>query len=155
MKLMSVLCVSIALFLGACGSSSANLTTDTRSSAFATDAEKITFLRRYLHLKTPIQATEFHIVYHDNSGGGVPGPSDYDLRVALLIDQPNLDAWTAGLHPSPESEATQFSWSAEVLPHEARWALTSKPTIYVGDGANELVAVFATEGIILIHSWTT
>src|SRR5262245_8459356 len=86
-------CYAILLLvaLTACGSSGAkgetsqSLTTDTYSAQLTTDAEKIAFLRRYITLYSTVEATEFHIVYHDNAGGAVPAPSDWDMRVALKV----------------------------------------------------------------------
>jgi hypothetical protein len=99
-----VCCVILLLVaLAACGTSgtkdvtSASLTTDTRSAQLATDAEKIAFLHRYITLYSAVEATEFHIVYHDNAGGAVPGPSDWDMRVAVKVAPADVSTWTDGL----------------------------------------------------------
>ncbi|HBW35621.1 MAG: hypothetical protein VR66_05060 [Peptococcaceae bacterium BRH_c23] len=54
----------------------ASLTTDTISTVFSTQEEKLNFLRKYLVLPSMVSSTEFHIVFQDNSKGWVPGPSD-------------------------------------------------------------------------------
>ncbi|MDR0221385.1 MAG: hypothetical protein LBI54_08295, partial [Lachnospiraceae bacterium] len=62
-----------------------NLTTDTWSNSFASKEEKRSFLAEYLVAPSEILDAEYHIVYHDNSTGRVPGPSDWDIRAALVI----------------------------------------------------------------------
>jgi hypothetical protein len=71
-----------------------NMSTDTHSKQFATDPDKIQFLKRYLTFPTAVEAAEFHVVYQDNSGGGIPGPSDWDMQVVLKVAPQNLSAWT-------------------------------------------------------------
>jgi hypothetical protein len=136
---------------GARGETSASLTTDTYSAQFATDAEKITFLRRYITLYSAIEATEFHIVYHDNAAGAVPGPSDWDMRVALNVTPADVSAWTNGLQEA-DSAGIDLSWGTDLLPDASRWAHTSQPRIFQREGV--IVATFASEGVILKHIWT-
>jgi len=158
----SAVCCAILLLvtLVACGTSSArgetsaSLTTDTYSSQFATDAEKITFLRRYLTLYSAIEATEFHIVYHDNAGGAVPGPSDWDMRVTLKVAPANIPAWTSGLQEI-DSAGVDLAWGTDLLPDTSRWARTSRPHIFQRADGGVIIATFAAEGVILKHIWTT
>jgi hypothetical protein len=138
---------------GAGSGTQTSLTTDTRSTQFATDTEKIAFLRRYLTLYSPVEATEFHIVYHDNSGGRVPGPSDWDLRVALLVAPADVPSWTDGLRQIDRASA-DLSWGIDLLPSERRWAHTSDPQVYERESGGVVVAVFAAEGIVLKRIWT-
>ncbi|HEY7020087.1 MAG TPA: hypothetical protein VH349_03150 [Ktedonobacterales bacterium] len=137
---------------GARGETSASLTTDTHSAQFATDAEKIAFLGRYITLYSAIEATEFHIVYHDNAGGAVPGPSDWDMRVALKVAPADVSAWTSGLEEI-DSAGADLSWGTDLLPNTSRWARTSQPRIFQREGV--IVAAFVSEGVILKHIWTT
>jgi hypothetical protein len=139
---------------GAPGGMSASLTTDTRSARFVTDAEKIAFLRRYVALSSSVEATEFHIVYHDNSGGAVPGPSDWDMRVALKVAPADIAAWTSGLQ-EVEGTGVDLSWGTDLLPNMSRWAHVSQPRIYQRAGGGVVVAAYAAEGIILKRMWTT
>jgi hypothetical protein len=158
----SGVCYAILLLVGlvACGTSgargvtSASLTTDTHSAQFATDAEKITFLRRYITLFSAIHATEFHIIYHDNAGGAVPGPSDWDMRAALKVAPADVSAWTDGLQEI-DGAGVDLSWGTDLLPGVSRWARTSPPRVYERAGGGVLVATFASEGVILKRIWTT
>jgi hypothetical protein len=148
-----VLLLTALAACGAPGGASTSLTTDTRSAQFATEAEKIAFLRRYVRLYSPVEATEFHIVYHDNSGGRVPGPSDWDMRVALKVAPADVPAWTGGLRES-DGAGANLSWGIDLFPNEGRWAHTSHPRVYERAGGGVLVAAFAPEGIVLKRIWT-
>ncbi len=128
-----------------------NRSTDTRSSQFATDAEKIAFLQQYLTLPSPVEAAEYHIVYHDNSTGGVPGPSDWDMRVVLRVAPTQLEGWTVDMQPVA-ADAVDLAWGYELLPVDAQWKINSEPTIYTRN--NVIVAVFAPEGILFKRVWT-
>ena len=156
-----VCCVILLLVaLAACGTSgargvtSASLTTDTRSAQLATDAEKIAFLHRYITLYSAVEATEFHIAYHDNAGGAVPGPSDWDMRVALKVAPADVSAWTSGLQEI-DGTGVDLSWGTDLLPDASRWARTSQPRVYERMSGGVIVAAFASEGVILKHIWTT
>jgi len=145
--------------LAACGTPGAgsgtqtSLTTDTRSAQFTTDAEKVAFVRRYLTLFSPVEATEFHIVYHDNSGGRVPGPSDWDMRVALLVAPADVPSWIDGLRQIDRA-SVDLSWGIDLLPNERRWAHTSDPQVYERESGGVIVAVFTPEGLVLKRIWT-
>jgi len=151
------LAVALLAALAACGSpgpgggAGASLTTDTHSAQFATDAEKIAFLRRYLVFASPVEATEFHVVYHDNSGG-VPGPSDWDIHAALKVAPADVSLWTVGLR-QVDAAGVDLSWGDDLLPREARWARASPPKAYERPGEGVLVAAFEPEGIVLKHAW--
>jgi hypothetical protein len=138
---------------GARGDTTTSLTTDTSSGQFATDAEKMAFLRRYVVLSSAVETAEFHILYHDNSGGRVPGPSDWDMRVALNMAPADVSAWTSGLKES-DGAGVDLSPGTEPLPNKSRWAHTSQPQVYQRANSDVIVAVFAAEAIVLKHLWT-
>jgi len=139
---------------GAGGDTGVSLTTDTYSAQFARDAEKFAFLRRYVTLSSAVEATEFHIVYHDNAGGRVPGPSDWDMRVALKVAPADVPAWTSGLHEI-DGAGVDLWWGTDLLPNIPRWARASQPRIYERTEDGVIVATYAPEGVILKHIWTT
>ena len=124
----------------------ADLSTDTRSSEFATDAEKVGFLAQYLKLFSEVEAAEFHIVYYDNSGSRVPGPSEWEMRAAMNVAPEDVALWTKGMQPI-DAGTIDLSWALELLPDEPRWALETEPTVYQR-GAGTTVAIFAKEGIV-------
>jgi hypothetical protein len=120
-----------------------NMSTDTHSKQLATDTDKIQFLKRYLTFPTAVEAAEFHVVYHDNSGGGIPGPSDWDMQVVLKVAPQNLSAWTHNLKMTSQKQDLEWGYS---LAKQRNWKLQSKPKVYTGPG--KIVAVFEKEGFI-------
>lgn len=134
------------------GGAGSNQTTVMRSATLTSDADKIAFLQQYLKLPSPVAATEFQIIYHDNSGGGVPGPSDWDIKAVFKVAPADLPRWTDHMQQVAAGEV-DLDWGYALLPDEARWAVTSQPVLYTGAG--EVVAVFEREGIVFKHIWTT
>ncbi len=132
--------------LAVAGCSESSLTTDTYSSKLNSDRQKIEFITKYLKLPTPIETTEFHIVYHDNSGI-VPGPSDWRIQAIIKTSPSNLKLWTAEMQL--RVQPINLSWGYDLIPkNEHRWKLQSKPKIYQRNNDNTYIAVFEPEGII-------
>jgi hypothetical protein len=134
----------MSLLLVSCAESS--LTTDTSSSKFNNDRQKIEFLTKYLKLPTPIETTEFHIVYHDNSGIP-PGPSDWKIQSIIKTSPSNLKICTEEM--SLRSQSINLDWGYVLIPKDQpRWQLKSKPKVYQRNNENVYIAVFAPEGVI-------
>ena len=145
----------LVLGLTACGGSGkriASKTTDTQSRTFTTDADKIAFLEQYLLLASPIQATEFHIIYHDNESGLIPGPSDWDMQAVMLVEPADLARWVEGMQ-SVSVQEVDLAWANVLVPQDQRWRIISQPAVYEKSGA--LVAIFEQEGIVFKRVWTT
>ena len=139
------------LLISCITSNAANRTTDTRSTQFATDSEKLAFLKQYLTMSSAVEAAEYHIVYHDNSSGGVPGPSDWDIQVVLKMAPEDLILWTVDMQPAAP-EAVELTWGYSLLPAEPRWKIEAQPLVYTR--ANVVVAVFPQAGILFKRVWT-
>ena len=136
------------LFLAAGCSSrpSADLTTDTKSTELTTEGEKIEFLGRYVTFKSAVSQTVFHIIYYDNSGGLVPGPSDWDIRAVMRVE--DVTGWIEG---KTVVDSADFSWAEGLLTDELR--PTSQPIYYTNQTTT--IAVFEPEQIIYFRSTTT
>lgn len=139
----------VALTLVACGSAHPSRTTDTRSVELPTEAARLEFLSRYLVFPSPVQDAAFHVVYHDNSGGMVPGPSDGDIRAALKVRPADVPEWTAGLVRRDGDDADHVPDWGEALLRDAGWRVRSRPAVYSSANGATLVAVFAPDGIVL------
>lgn len=74
-----------------------DLTTDTRSDSFHIKEEKLAFLKEYLIMPSEVIDAEYHIMFWDNSGGMVPGPSDWDIRAVLKVAEEDIPLWTADM----------------------------------------------------------
>ena len=144
----SLSCCFLLLVMFSCGEQS--LTTHTSSTQFKAQQEKMDFLKRYLVNHAGLQDAEYRIDYQDNSGGGVSGPSDYDMRIALRIAPDSLAAWTNGLQRQPFT-IDRGPWGALTL-DSSKWRMNSSPELY-GAG-REVKLVYRSEGIVLTYYGT-
>lgn len=118
--------------------------TDTRSSEFNTDEQKVRFVRRYFELFSEIASAEFHITYHAHPNG-----DRYDMRAAFLVSPSDCGEWLApGELVYPKSHLV-LQWFEGILPNEARWRHTSAPEIRQRPDGHALIVVFRPEGIVL------
>src|SRR6266404_371403 len=130
------------------GCSRRSRTTDTRSTQFSSEHEKVRFLANYLKLKSEVEAAEFHIRYQDNSGGWVPGPSDWDIQAVMRVRPEDLNRWTEEMSivGADSCEGNVFdcwpNWGYSLLPDDPKWQVDSKPTIFARQDGSVMVAVF-------------
>jgi hypothetical protein len=146
--------VVLVMVLAGCGmggQAAPSKTTDTRSSTLASDAEKIAFLRRYLVLASPVHQTEFHVVYHDNSGGLVPGPSDWDIQAIMRVAPDEMPRWTDGMQPA-QADSVDLAWLHALQRSAPGWLASAPPIVYQRSG--ELVALFEGDGMVAKRVWT-
>jgi len=103
---LCIIAVSIPIIFKA---DSPDRTTDTWSHSFSDMDEKLAFFEEYLIAPSEVLDVEYHIEYHDNSKGAVPGPSDWDIRAALKIKPEDISLWTDGFSEIPTDEI-ELSW---------------------------------------------
>jgi hypothetical protein len=132
----------VSLGLGACVDRP-SLTTNTYSSQLDSQQKKIEFLGKYFKLLSPIEATEFHIVYHDNDFA----PSDSDIEAAMKVSPSNLKLWIEGMQL--QQQPIDLAWGyALIAKDKQRWKIKSKPKFYRRSSGDGFVVVFEPEGII-------
>lgn len=86
-----------------------SLSTDTDSQSLPNRQRRLAFLARYLRAKSSIADAEYLIHYRDNSGGAVPGPSDWDIRAVLQVEG----------DPCPADAAP--AWALPLLERRPEW----------------------------------
>lgn len=111
MKRLFVLLAATLLMAGCGWPTSGPPSTQTSSSQFATHAEKVAFLEKYETSGRTYVNLDYQISYYNNSGGGVPGPSDWDIRIVAQVPAAELKLWTSGLKPAA---AVSTNWLADV-----------------------------------------
>ncbi len=120
-----------------------SLTTNTYSSQLDTDRQKIEFLGKYFNLLSPIEATEFHIVCHNNDFA----PSDLDIEAAMKVSPSDVKVWTEGMQL--QQQPLDIAWGyALIAKDKKRWKIESKPKFYLRSSGDGVVVVFESEGII-------
>ncbi len=95
-----------------CGGSGSPPTTETSSTKFSTLSEKVVFLEQYVKFRRTYEDLDFVISFKNNSGGLVPGPSDWDIRIVAHVPSADLAQWTKGLQPTASPD---IDW-LKVLP---------------------------------------
>jgi hypothetical protein len=81
--------------------------TKTTSAGYATVAERTKFLNDYVAFRRTYETLDFDIMYQNNGGGLVPGPSDWDVRLVATVPAAELEAWVpTGVNAStaPDTE---------------------------------------------------
>ncbi|HKO49438.1 MAG TPA: hypothetical protein VJV79_17035 [Polyangiaceae bacterium] len=131
---MLVLGVAFALWIPTVPSHSPSRTTNTDSNSFASSKERLEFVSRYVTLPAAATDASFRIVFHDNSQG-LPGPSDWDLSVALRVNPSDRQRWLEGARPATALAATEpFSrQNRRAIP--SSWGVSSAGEIYFRSGA--------------------
>ncbi len=108
-----------------------DLSTDTHSSTFATAEERLEFLDRYLNFPTQPKDAQFTLVYHDNSRGFPPGPSDWDLQIVVWLEPGELPLWLKDMQGVEASDG--FDWVSELSPNLSA-SLLDKAQFYEAPG---------------------
>jgi hypothetical protein len=67
--------------------------THTTSGKFQTLAERTALLNQYVSFRRNYETLDFDIDYQNNGGGGVPGPSDWDIRLIATVPASEVGAW--------------------------------------------------------------
>jgi hypothetical protein len=87
-------------------------TTKTTSAAYVTVAERTKFLNDYVTFRRTYETLDFDIMYQNNGGGMVPGPSDWDVRLVATVPASELQAWVpTGVNAST---APNIAWLKSV-----------------------------------------
>ena len=97
-------------------SQEADLSTSTQSTSFATAAERVRFLDRYLTFPSQPNDAHYQLFYQDNSVGFPPGPSDWDMRIVVYIKPADSDLWLKDMKQVYKLE--NFDWFLELIETE-------------------------------------
>ena len=146
MVLCFVLILSAGCVTPIAQSPAADRTTDTASNSFGTDAEKVAFLEQYVRFHSAMDKAEFRVVFHDNSTGRVPGPSDWEIQAVMHVA--DTAAW---IKDKQQREPFDLAWAEPFYRDDLR--PSSKPQFY--ESADSRLAIFEAEQIVLFYSTTT
>lgn len=136
--------VAIVIGLACLGCTEKSRSTDTRSTSFATAKERAAFLCAYALCASPVKDAAFHVVFHDNSRGFVPGPDDYDIEAVLAVEKDDLEKWTRGC--TPASVDGRPPWFSEITAG-TRFTLTTAPDGY--RCGTEVRAIHVKDGVVV------
>ncbi len=111
MLMKKIFIISCLLIIFACGESGPP-STRKASSSFATTEEKVAYLHQYVPFKRTYTDVDFLVWYQNNSGGMVPGPSDWDIRVIAIVPIDELSKWIVGY--TKVDKSYDLAWVKEI-----------------------------------------
>lgn len=123
-------------------------TTDTKSTAFEDREEKLVFLARYLNIPSEVIDAAYHIVYKDNLKGRVPGPSDYDIRAAFMVEKDEISLWTEGMKKILPKQVDP-DWWEDLKSPEFTWEIPGNAEYYIRPDSQSYIVVCPDINIIL------
>ncbi|BDD03900.1 hypothetical protein AUTU_13830 [Aureibacter tunicatorum] len=124
-----------------------NKSVDVFSYQIDNSTEKIETLKKHLSKESGLIDAEYHIWFQDNGTGGISGPSDYNIKLALKIEPDSLDSWIEHLEPSSKKISTDL-WD-ELKLNGNLWETASEPELYHSSSFAEVKLLFREENIVL------
>ena len=112
-KRIIVLLLTLTCVIFAQRAQEADLSTSTQSTSFATAAERVGFLDRYLMFPSQPKDAHYQLFYQDNSVGFPPGPSDWDMRIVVYIEPADSDLWLKNMKQVDKLE--NFGWLLDLI----------------------------------------
>lgn len=122
-----------------------SLTTHTRSDSLPTPEARVSFLGRYLRLRSSVRDAAFIIDYHDNSAGLLPGPSDWSVLAALRLPPGAMASWLESAQPCEQPADPAFN---KIVP--TTWEVSSKPRCLMRDRST--LIVHAPEAVLVFFA---
>jgi len=107
-SLQRVFIVMLAIFCITCGGPKSK-TTHSDSRTFAALSEKKEFIERYVKFKRNYETLDFLIEFRDGGDGGLPSPSEWNIRLVATVPANEIDDWIAGLPIAKEVETDWVS----------------------------------------------
>jgi len=92
---MRTLSLILVVLLTGCSSStrsgpkSISETSATRSEL----RDRVAFIEQYVKFRRTYLELEYDVEYHNNGGGLVPGPSDWDIKILAVVPDEEVDHW--------------------------------------------------------------
>jgi hypothetical protein len=56
-------------------------------------ADRVRFIENYVTFRRKYDKLEYGVMYQNNSGGMVAGPSDWDVRLIAVVPPKDVDGW--------------------------------------------------------------
>ena len=133
-------------------------TTKTSSKEFSTLEEKQVFLEKYVNFRRTYEELEYSISYVDGGSSGIPGPTEWDIRIKAKVPANELIDWHAGMTAVKITEHDASKRFDEL--YENGWTeIDEKTKAKIGslewykDG-RKLVAIDAERRIVLYRNYT-
>ena len=100
--------VIIGIFAIACGGPKSK-TTKSDSRTFTSLADKKEFVERYVKFKRSYETLDFLIDFRDGGDGGLPSPTEWNIRLVATVPTQEIDDWIKDLPIAKEAETDWVS----------------------------------------------
>ena len=104
--MLQIAFICCLLFISGCEKDSGRSgppTASQTSKATARLSDRVKFLQQYVTFRREYVDLEYNVVFQNNGGGrGIPGPSDWDIRIVATVPPEQIQAWV----PADAVEAT-------------------------------------------------
>ncbi len=119
-----------------------------KSSFYKTKEERINSLKNFFHPRSEIKDAEFEIYDVNMNNCSIPGPTDRDYRIAVIMDTVYLDKWKdENMHRAVKP--FNYEWGIELIKNNPAYNISTLPEAYKTDGRE--MYIFKKEGIIFIR----
>jgi hypothetical protein len=149
--MLRLVLICILLIVSGCetdSSSSGPPTANETSETTTALADRVKFIEQYVRFRREYEDLEYSVVYQNNgTGRGVPGPSDWDIRLVAIVPPEQIREWV----PADAVEATAL---------EAEWLETTAKKIDVSSinqwyiNGNTSIGIDRDNSIVAFRSHT-
>ncbi len=126
--------------------------TDTASTSLPTAAARVEFLCSYLLCPDKPADAAFHVVVHDNSGGLLPGPSDWFISAVIKVAPDQTERWATGCTAHPSD--ARPDWAKPLLAEHPEWQPKGLPDGYSCPGG-QIRLIYVKDGLVFLHVETS
>lgn len=109
--ILAVFLLSVCIIPWTCRRGPAS--TRTNSAAFDSLAQKVAYLEQYVSFRRTYESLDFDLFVANHSGGLVPGPSNWDIRLVATVPQAEIDGWVPEPGQTPEV-VPDLDWLATI-----------------------------------------
>lgn len=112
-SMRTVFLLLFVLFTGcSSGVRSGPPTIDETSLERQTLADRVTFVEQYVTFQRTYHQLQYDIEYHNNGGGMMPGPSDWDIKLVAIVPVEELEQWIP--EGITKSKQNPHAWLSDV-----------------------------------------
>lgn len=100
--------VFISLVVSGCASESGPSSINETSASTALLKDRVEFIEQYVTFDRMYDELEYSVFYQNNGGGGIPGPSDWDIRIVAKVPPEQIQAWVPANSVAGAAPATKW-----------------------------------------------
>ncbi|WP_405207819.1 hypothetical protein [Aquimarina sp. LLG6339-5] len=153
MKKLTVLLLLIIFIFNSCfnSSNSKSNTTILDSDDYDSKIERVEILKKEINCFSDFENAEFELFNVNGFSDRrtvLPGASSWDYKFVIKINASDVNKWTDGMEKVLSNKDDKVWMNNIIEKRKIEWKATSIPELYNRQGANVLMIVYRSEGII-------